>query len=152
MMCPSPHPAGGAGSMDEQESLNALIIEFYEKLSSWEHDVVRESGLTLPQVHTLEVLGQAPPMRMKDLAAKMGVTTGTLTMTVDRLEQRALIRRAPHASDRRSILVGLTDKGRELFQQHHNLHLGLTAELAATLSEAETQSLCAILAKLNQGF
>ncbi len=134
------------------EALSAQIIEFYERLSSWEHDVVRESGLTLPQMHTLEVLGQGPPLRMKDLAAKMGVTTGTLTMTVDRLEQRGLIAREPHASDRRSILVRLTDQGRVLFEEHHALHLGLTAELAATLTEAETEALRTILAKLNQGF
>ncbi len=138
--------------MNDIEALSALIIEFYEKLSSWEHDVVRESGLTLPQMHTLEVLGQAPSLRMKDLAAKMGVTTGTLTMTVDRLEQRKLIERAPHASDRRSILVSLTDKGRVLFQEHHTLHLGLTAELASALTEAETDTLRSLLFKLNQSF
>lgn len=144
-------PQGAAGAA-ELEELSALIVEFYERLSSWEHDVVRESGLTLPQMHTLEVLGQCAPLRMKDLAARMGVTTGTLTMTVDRLEQRGLILRAPHASDRRSILVSLTEQGRVLFAQHHSLHLRLTAELASTLSEQEAQALRAILARLNQGF
>lgn len=134
------------------EDLSALIIEFYERLSSWEHDVVRESGLSLPQMHTLEVLGQCAPLRMKDLAAKMGVTTGTLTMTVDRLEQRGLTLRAPHASDRRSILVSLTEQGRVLFEEHHALHLRLTAELASQLSEQEAETLRGLLAKLNQGF
>ncbi len=140
------------GARREIEELSALLIEFYERLSSWEHDVVRDSGLTLPQMHTLEALGCCGPLRMKDLAARMGVTTGTLTMNVDRLEQRGLIARAPHASDRRSILVGLTDRGRVLHQEHHALHLGLTAELAAALSEPEAALLRAILAKLNQGF
>ncbi len=138
--------------MNDIESLSALIIEFYERLSSWEHDVVRDSGLTLPQMHTLEILGQHPAMRMKDLAAKMGVTTGTLTMTVDRLEKRGLVAREHNETDRRSILVTLTADGRSQFATHHGLHLGLTRELAASLSEAELQCLRSVLAKINQVF
>jgi len=138
--------------VNDTETLSALIIEFYERLSSWEHDVVRDSGLTLPQMHTLEILGNYPALRMKDLAARMGVTTGTLTMTVDRLEKRGLVQRAHNESDRRSVLVTLTEAGRSQFGEHHALHLGLTRELAGALSESETQSLRTILAKLNQAF
>ncbi len=43
--------------MKEIEQLNHTIIEFYEKLSSWEQSVVRDKGFTLPQVHIVEILG-----------------------------------------------------------------------------------------------
>lgn len=138
--------------MADIESLSALIIEFYEKLSSWEHAVVRGSSLTLPQMHTLEILGQHPALRMKELAAKMGVTTGTLTVTVDRLEKRGLVSRAPNETDRRSFLVELTGKGRALFEEHHKLHLDLTRDLAASLADGEAQALTSILRKLTQAF
>ena len=138
--------------MDELEILSAQVIEFYEKLSSWEAAVVRGSGLSLPQMHTLEILGQYPSLRMKELAAKMGVTTGTLTMTVDRLEKRGLVVRMPHETDRRSILVTLTEAGREVFAEHHALHIGLTRDLAASLSPDEADSLRALLGKMNQAF
>jgi len=134
------------------EGLSALIIEFYEKLSSWEHEVVRGGSLTLPQMHTLEILGQHPPMRMKELAAKMGVTTGTLTVTVDRLEKRGLVTRAPNESDRRSVLVELTGPGRIHFEEHHKLHLDLTRDLAAALDENQSAALADILRTLNQAF
>ena len=71
------------------KTLSDLIIEFYEKLSSWEHSVVEGSGLTLPQTHTIEILGVNDGIRMKDLAAKMGVTTGTLTVMIDNLEKKS---------------------------------------------------------------
>jgi len=134
------------------EGLSALIIEFYEKLSSWEHAVVRGGLVTLPQMHTLEILGQHPALRMKELAAKMGVTTGTLTVTVDRLEKRGLVARAPNESDRRSVLVELTGRGRTLFEEHHKLHLDLTRDLAAALGEGEALAFTDILRKLNQAF
>ena len=136
--------------MHDLERLSDLIIEFYEKLSSWEQAVVRDSAITLPQMHTLEILGQQSPLRMKELAAKMGVTTGTLTVNVDRLEKQGLVARIPHETDRRSILVALTPAGNELFREHHDHHLHLTRELQAALSPEETAQFASILAKLTQ--
>jgi len=136
--------------MHDLERLSDLLIEFYEKLSSWEQAVVRDTPITLPQMHTLEILGQQSPLRMKELAAKMGVTTGTLTVNVDRLEKQGLVARIPHETDRRSILVALTPAGEELFREHHDHHLHLTRELQAALSPEETAQFAAILAKLTQ--
>ncbi len=136
--------------MHDLESLSDLIIEFYEKLSSWEQAVVRDSPITLAQTHTLEILGQQSPLRMKELAATMGVTTGTLTVTVDRLEKQGFVARIPHETDRRSILVGLTEAGQTLFQEHHAHHLNLTRELSAALTPEETEQFQAILTKLTQ--
>jgi DNA-binding MarR family transcriptional regulator len=134
--------------MHDLEQLSDLLIEFYEKLSSWEQAVVRDTPITLPQMHTLEILGQQPPLRMKELAAKMGVTTGTLTVGIDRLEKQELVTRIPHESDRRSILVALTEAGRELYLEHHAHHLHLTREIEAALTPEETEQLASILTKL----
>jgi DNA-binding MarR family transcriptional regulator len=136
--------------MHNTEELSDIIIEFYEKLSSWEQAVVRDSPITLPQMHTLEILGQQSPLRMKELAAKMGITTGTLTVNVDRLEKQGLVERIPHETDRRSILVALTEAGQELFREHHAHHLHLTRELQAALTPEESEMFRAILTKLTQ--
>ena len=70
------------------KTLARNIVEFYEKLSSWEHEVVRGSDLTPNQMHAIEIVGHEKSLRMKELAERLGVTTGTLTVTVDRLEQK----------------------------------------------------------------
>jgi DNA-binding MarR family transcriptional regulator len=136
--------------MHDLEQLSDLLIEFYEKLTSWEQSVVRDTPLTLPQMHTLEILGQQSPLRMKELAAKMGVTTGTLTVGIDRLEKQGLVARIPHETDRRSILVALTEAGQELYCEHHAHHLHLTREIQAALTPEETEQLASILTKLTQ--
>jgi len=138
--------------MTDTAKLTQLIVEFYEKLSSWEHCVVRDKGLTLPQVHALEILGTHNELRMKELAQRMGVTTGTLTVLADRLEKGGMIRRRPHAEDRRSIIVELTEKGHELFREHDELHLTLTEDITANLTEQELDSLADILEKMNNEF
>ena len=132
----------------EIEDLTRLLVEFYEKFSSWEQCVVRETGLAPTQMHTLETLGSRGDLRMKDLAAGMGVTTGSLTVLVDRLERGGFVARRPHDSDRRSIVVGLTEEGERHFREHHALHLRLTRELAEGLSPEELTQFPAILRKI----
>lgn len=138
--------------MPETGRLTQLIVEFYEKLSSWEHCVVRDKGLTLPQVHALEILGTHKALRMKELAERMGVTTGTLTVLADRLEKAGMIVRKPHEKDRRSILVELTDQGRAVFEEHDELHTQLTRDITAPLTDEERRTLATVLDKMNGEF
>ncbi|WP_243545416.1 MarR family winged helix-turn-helix transcriptional regulator [Pseudodesulfovibrio tunisiensis] len=138
--------------MTRNAELTQLIVEFYEKLSSWEHCVVRDQGFTLPQIHTLEILGTHEQLRMKELAERMGVTTGSLTVMVDRLEKAGLVRRRPHESDRRSIMVELTDTGRDLFREHDELHLQLTRDITSKLSDSERDELARMLRAMNSEF
>lgn len=61
--------------MQNLEHLSQLITEFYDKMSSWEQSVVKETGYSLAQVHTIEVLGVHGALRMKELSEKLGITT-----------------------------------------------------------------------------
>lgn len=136
----------------DAEQLSRLLIAFYEKFSSWEHGVVKESGLTLPQMHTLEILGTDGDLRMTELAARMGVTTGSLTVLADRLERGGYVARRPHETDRRSIRVGLTPEGERLFVEHHACHRQLTQELLRALSPEEAEQFGSILGRLTHCF
>lgn len=137
-----------SGQLNDIARLSHQLVEFYEKISSWEHDVVKSSGLSTAQMHTIEIVGHAVSLRMKELAGKMGVTTGTLTVMVDRLEEQGLLRRRPHETDRRSWLVELTEEGNTLFDQHHQYHLRFTEEITATLSGQEQELFTVLLEKI----
>lgn len=134
------------------EELSKTIIEFYEKLSTWEEGVVKDSGLTTAQNHAIEIVGHEGAIKMRKLADKLGVTTGTLTVSIDRLEERALLRRVPHKSDRRSYLIELTEKGQEVFRMHHNHHLNLIREMMTDFSEQEQADLNQALKKMMEHF
>ena len=134
------------------KDLARSIVEFYEKLSSWEHEVVRGSDLTPNQMHAIEIVGHEKSLRMKDLAEKLGITTGTLTVTVDRLEQKGLIERQPHEKDRRSYRVVLTPEGKKHFRKHHDFHVKLTEEISSVLTPEELESFSEILGKVVKQF
>jgi DNA-binding MarR family transcriptional regulator len=128
------------------------MLEFYEKMASWEHSVVKQTGLSPAQMHTIEIIGHHRTLRMKELASRMGITTGTLTVMIDRLEKGGLVARRPHARDRRAINIVLTDKGRKHFEAHHKLHLALTGEITAALTDDERQRFETSLAKIMEQF
>jgi DNA-binding MarR family transcriptional regulator len=138
--------------MKHNKELNSLLVEFHEKFASWEHSVVRGKPLTVSQMHAMEMLGNHGRLTMKELAEKMGVTTGSLTVLVDRLEKKGIVERQPHESDRRSIRLGMTAQGERLAAEHHALHLSLTQELTAGLTTEEMEQLAGLLKKMLPNF
>ncbi|MDO6619971.1 MarR family winged helix-turn-helix transcriptional regulator [Pseudomonadota bacterium] len=138
--------------MKNLQNLNHLLTEFYDKMASWEQSVVKETGYSLAQTHTIEVLGNHGPLRMKELAQKLAITTGTLTVQVDKLVQAQLIERCAHPDDRRSIVVVLTEAGQVIHRQHNQLHLDLVADLSRNIDPEHLQVLQSCLAKMNQEF
>ncbi|MCG9966779.1 MarR family transcriptional regulator [Pelotomaculum terephthalicicum JT] len=129
--------------------LSHELLHFFNGLSSWESSVVRNSDLSVSEAHALEVLGQFGRMNMKSMAQKLGVTTGTTTVTVDRLEKKDYARRESIREDRRVNLISLTEKGCRAFDEHNKFHLTLTEQMISALSEEESNRLLTILKKIN---
>lgn len=138
--------------MRELEKLNQTLTEFYDKMSSWEQSVVKETGYSLAQTHTIEVLGGHGAMRMKELAEKLGITTGTLTVQIEKLVKAELIERCPHPEDRRAIVVKLTPTGEEIHRHHNQLHLDLVQDLTRNIAPGHQAILFACLQKMNKEF
>ncbi|PHR28828.1 MAG: MarR family transcriptional regulator [Desulfotalea sp.] len=122
------------------ELLSHQLVEFYDKFSSWEHSIVKDSGLSPAQMHTVEVIGHHQKLRMKELAERLGITTGTLTVGIDKLEKLGIVERRPHESDRRSWLIVLTDKGKQMYEQHHKFHQEFTSEISRDLNNEQVQT------------
>lgn len=134
------------------EVLSHQLVEFYDKMASWEHSIVKDSGLSPAQMHTVEIIGHNQDMRMKELAERLGVTTGSLTVGVDKLEKLGLVERKPHKKDRRSWLIVLTNEGEKMYEQHHKFHQQFTNEISRDLTIEQittlTESLDIILRRL----
>ncbi|TKB10875.1 MarR family winged helix-turn-helix transcriptional regulator [Desulforhopalus sp. IMCC35007] len=127
------------------EVLSNQLAELYDKMSSWEHSIVKDSGLSPTQIHTVEIIGLNKNIRMKELAERLGVTTGTLTVSVDKLEKLGLVKRKPHENDRRSWLIVLTKKGEKVYERHHKFHQQFTNEISQDLSSRHVTTLTELL-------
>ena len=132
-----------------REGLTRELLAFFNGLSSWENSVIRSGDLTVSEAHAIEVLGELGKMNMKTLAQRLGVTTGTTTVTVDRLEKKEYAIREPIKEDRRVYLISLTPKGKQAYDEHHQYHTSLSDQILSVLSGEEAGKLYGLLQKIN---
>ena len=132
-----------------REGLTRELLAFFNGLSSWENSVIRSGDLTVSEAHAIEVLGELGKMNMKTLAQRLGVTTGTTTVTVDRLEKKEYAIREPIKEDRRVYLISLTPKGKQAYDEHHQYHTSLSDQILSVLSGEEASQLYGLLQKIN---
>ncbi|WP_300605388.1 MarR family transcriptional regulator [Trebonia sp.] len=72
-----------------------------------------ERDLSIVQMRLLGVLRDRTPT-MNELARLLDLDKSSVTGLVDRAQRRGLVERVPSATDRRAVLVSLTDHGRAL--------------------------------------
>ena len=78
-------------------------------------DLLRTSGLSMPDYDVLSVLADAPDQRQRltGLAARMLWSKSRLSRHISRMEARGLVLREEDTADARRAGVVLTDKGRQ---------------------------------------
>jgi MarR family transcriptional regulator, organic hydroperoxide resistance regulator len=67
--------------------------------------------LSRHQASVLDHLDEVDPITLNGLARHMGVTSGTMSLTIDRLERKGYVVRLRDAADRRRVHVRLTSAG-----------------------------------------
>lgn len=100
------------GAIEEINALNAFIKlqRAAESVSARIHAVL-PNGLTITQFGVLEALFHLGPLCQGELAEKLLKSGGNLTLVVDNLEKAGYVIRERDASDRRFVVVRLTEKG-----------------------------------------
>jgi DNA-binding MarR family transcriptional regulator len=97
-------------------AINVLYIA--ELLGRRADHALRPFGLTRGSHNVLQILGGVSgPLTPTDVAARVVATSATITGLLDTLESRGLAARRRHPADRRSVLVEITAKGRQLLDE-----------------------------------
>ncbi|MEO3868955.1 MarR family transcriptional regulator [Nonomuraea sp. B12E4] len=110
-------------------------------------------GLNPGQARALRVLaGAARPLRMVRLAEELRIVPRSLTPVVDALEAAGLARREVDPANRRSTLVVITPRGRELSGRARDARRRSGEELFAVLPEAQREQLRGLLALVDAQF
>jgi len=110
---------------------------------------LRPLGLTFARYELLMVLAfsRQGAMPLGRVGARLQVHPTSVTNAVDRLEAQGLLRRLPHATDRRTTLAEILPAGRELAEQA-TVALNKAVFEAPGLDSAETETLFALLRRL----
>jgi len=97
----------------------------------------------------LEALLHKGPLPVNEIGKKVLLTSGSITVAVDRLETKGLVERRAHGTDRRARVVHLTKEGRKLITRAYAEHAAEMERLAAaSLTRAERKTLINLLKKI----
>ncbi len=108
------------------------------------------------QGRILYVLWQGDGLTISQLSAQTSLANTTLTSMLDRMEQSGLIMREPSPTDRRALLIRLTDKARALQQDYDRISQQMNDLYYLGFTEAEIRQfegyLQRVLNNLQGGF
>lgn len=127
---------GEVAQVIARDHLNPLFAE--HGLQAGEFDVLA----------TLRRSGEPYALTPTVLYESAMISSGGMTNRIDRLERAALIERRKHPSDRRGVLVALTDKGFALIERIMPLHVANEQRVLQALSREQQQQLYALLGQL----
>jgi DNA-binding MarR family transcriptional regulator len=99
-------------------------------------DIVQPFDLTPSSGLVLGILADfGAPLPPNKIAERLIISRASVTRLIDSLERRGYVRRSPHATDRRMLLIELTDTGRQiahdfrlLVHQHQKAWLAVLTE------------------------
>jgi len=132
------------------------VREFRRDLRVFERDVVRQlegqticCGVSLPQCHVLLELSQQS-LSLTALADALDLDKSTLSRTIEAMVQSDLVERTTAATNRRSVSLKLTNRGRERADSIDQLCTRYYGALLGELSESDRRDAVRIVRLLAQ--
>jgi MarR family transcriptional regulator, 2-MHQ and catechol-resistance regulon repressor len=145
-------PTKYQGTPEEIRALNTFI-KLTRAVNSLETRLAGRGStgdLTTSQFGVLEALYHLGSMCQGTLSQKLLKSTGNMTLVVDNLEKRGLVRRERSAEDRRMVLISLTQAGQESIEQVLPCHVASIVEEMKTLTPEEQDALARLAKKLGK--
>jgi DNA-binding MarR family transcriptional regulator len=118
------------------DAIHSAAIHLLRRVRKVDEDVMR---ITVARASALSVLVFAGPRSLSELAEAEQVTPPTMSKLVAAMEEEGLLKRRPHSTDGRSVLLEATAKGRRILQRGRTRRLDLLESLLADASADEVE-------------
>lgn len=141
----------GPYAFDFPESLLHQRIRWAQlRLDRATDKVLSRIGLSAAKFYILVILGREEDGRLppSKIGARMLMERSNLTAILDRMERDNLVVREPHPSDRRSLLIRLTDHGRAKLDEGSVLYERAIVQLVQGMSAKQIAQVENLLGKL----
>ena len=126
---------------DTKVILNDLFVDIFNQVLALEKKIFEQDknfrDISMTETHVLEAVRKCDPPTMGTIAAKLQITPGTLTSSVNKLIDKGYVNRHRSETDRRIVTLSLTEKGESVFQLHEEFHRDLVEAAVAKLENRE---------------
>lgn len=132
---------------EQQEYLTKGLRGFGTRTVLYQQRVAAAIGLYNHDFLSIDILHEKGPVTAGELSKLTGLTTGSVTALIDRLEKSGFVQRQQDPLDRRKvIIVPLYENKEEVSQIYLQLHAAMV-QLAATYSDEELALISQFLRK-----
>jgi DNA-binding MarR family transcriptional regulator len=107
-------------------------------------------GISMTQLHVMNMLERHGEMAMSRLAEMLDVSDSNATGLIDRIEERGFVERIRVPSDRRVVLVRITDRGREVMEEVETLREEMLERMLGRLDEPNLMRVAAAMSDLRE--
>lgn len=108
----------------------------------------REHTVSNTRIGILRAVRDAGPLRLGDLAARIGIAASVATRTVQALEAEGLVERAADPDDARAYRIALNDAGRDALRAREEWTAALLREHLDDWDDADAATAVEILGRL----
>jgi DNA-binding MarR family transcriptional regulator len=117
--------------------LNRTMV--LEKRSLYKNKVLK---LFPSEIHLMQVINEAPDLSAGEMADRLGITTGAVSQTLNRLEKKGMIQKTKDPSLKNKLTATFTKKGKTAlkgFEQEQETTLKAFSAYLNDLSEPERE-------------
>ncbi|MBR5386635.1 MAG: MarR family transcriptional regulator [Clostridiales bacterium] len=133
---------------DREQNMAETLVSIFEKVLVAEEKSLQKgyfSNLSLAEMHTLDAIGPYESRTMTETAQILGITVGTLTVSVDRLVKKGFVERRRDEEDRRVVRISLTRDGKLAARMHGKFHKVLAKHILEPYTEDEQELLLGLV-------
>lgn len=140
--------------MDNRKIINDVLVHLFNEILQLEEEAIiteEYKDITNNDMHIIEAVG-LDGGNMSSIAAKLKVTVGSLTTSMNGLVNKGYTERKRGEKDRRVVNIYLTEKGRKAYHHHAEYHEQMTDAVMRQLNEEEIGVLVKTLNGLSEFF
>jgi len=93
------------------------------------------------EVHLIDMIGRYPDEGVSRIAFRLGITKGAVSQTAKRLEEKGYLERTMREENRKTVILKLTERGREAFAWHRAYHMITNRQMTAQLMEMQPRDI-----------
>ncbi|MCC5894930.1 MAG: winged helix-turn-helix transcriptional regulator [Alkalibacterium sp.] len=124
--------------------INGYLVSIFNDVLMIEERTLQSSqfkDVSIKEMHTIDAIGMYQEHTTSEVAKKLGITVGTLTVSVNNLVRKEYVIRVRSETDRRVVKLALTKNGRLLYRLHDKFHRDMVRETLQEMSEEEAEVL-----------
>lgn len=120
--------------------INDYLMKIFNEVLLIEEGTLQQSefkDISVTEMHTIEAISLAGNLSSTEVARRLNITVGTLSVAIQNLVRKGYVERVRLPEDRRVVRLKLTKKGKLLYRLHRRFHLNMVEAAVDGLTEEE---------------